>query len=125
MLILPLLPYDLKDKDDLDSFTHLIKAIESNYEFEPDDLIGTMLPEIAAVTGTAIRDIFSLFDRAKSKASFSKRSKISKLDLMDVLPSYKDCVAIHTDIELCRASVEPCSAKNLDLLIIKYLKIKK
>lgn len=125
MLIVPLLPYDLIKKNDLESFKHLIRAIESDYEFEPIDLIGTMLAEIAAVTGTTIRDIVSLFDRAKLKASYSKRSKISILDLMDVLPSHRDCVDIHKDIELCRTKVEPCSAENLDHLINKYLKPKK
>lgn len=124
LLIVPLLPYDLRDKEEEINFVKLRKAIESDYDFEPDNLPDIMTHAIVAVTGTAIRDIISLFDRAKMIASFSKRTKIQKCDIMASLPSFEDCQYIHSDIKLFRSKVKPCSAKDLKLLIDKHVNIK-
>lgn len=124
LLIVPLLPYDLRDNEEYISFVKLLKAIQSDYDFEPNNLLGIMTHEIAAVTGTAIRDIVSLFDKAKMIASFAKRTKIQKSDLMAALPSFADCEDIHTDINLFRSKVQPCSARELKLLLDKHVRIK-
>ncbi|HWS39799.1 MAG TPA: AAA family ATPase [Arenimonas sp.] len=124
MYIVPLYPYDLGIPAESLSFMKLLLAISSSYEFEPTDLFKSMYQEIAAVTGTTVRDIVSLFDMAKLNAAHSMRTKIRKSDLMTVMPSFADCKDIHFDIELFRSKVKPCSAKDLKLLIDKHVTIK-
>jgi hypothetical protein len=121
MYIVPLYPYDLGVQEESLSFMKLLLAISSNYEFEPTNLFKLMYKKIAAVTGTTIRDIVSLFDMAKLNAAHSKRTKIRKSDLLAVIPSFEDCVNIHLDIETFRSKVKPCSTKQLNLLLNKYM----
>lgn len=121
MYIVPLYPYDLRVPAENLSFMKLLLAISSNYEFEPADLFKSMYKEIAAATGTTLRDIVALFDMAKLNAAHSKRFKIQKSDLMAVMPSFADCRDIHNDIELFRSKVKPCSARDLKLLIDKHV----
>ncbi|HWS41376.1 MAG TPA: AAA family ATPase [Arenimonas sp.] len=123
LYIVPLYPYDLGIPSESHNFKKLLLAISLNYEFEPTRLYMKMYKEIAAVTGTTIRDIVSLFDMAKSIAIHSNRSKIRVSDLMAVMPSFADCKDIHSDIELFRSKVKPCSAKDLKLLIAKHVTI--
>lgn len=117
MFIVPLYPYDLRNNSEAHSFLKLLSAISLDYEFEPEDLFKSMSKEIAAVTGTTIRDIFSLFDMAKSIANISGRCKINKSDLMSVMPSVADCKNTLSDIALFREKVRPCSTSELKILV--------
>ena len=117
MFIVPLYPYDLQNSDEANSFLKLLFAISLDFEFEPHNLFKSMYREIAAVTGTTIRDVFSLFAMARSVAHISGRAKITKSDLMSVMPSLADCKNTLADIALFREKVRPCSAGELKFLV--------
>lgn len=115
-------PYEVQREDQMQEFAKLLTDMAKRYSIDPVVLKASqVVVEIGIATGTSVRAIEELFDRAGSLANQAGRPVIAE-DIIDSFPNRDHVVSVWRDVRLLHEHGTP--ARKEDLLAIhgEYLK---